>query len=492
MNSNQYSGNNQNYWQTNTEGYVEFRRGQSGLPSFCPFCGNAVGASASFCAYCGHRLPDNRTPPTKHRRKKKSDGLILIFAIAASLALIGILTFVFVTRQKSTEKSVGRPSTEMMTAQSEFAPETTSASVEPTRAPVETTNEAAPDSLCGTWFCYEWENRKEQTVIQCELRLSPTLEASVTYSAELSHMSDYYESHSGRWAASVLTSGDIRIELFLEQDGSYYDDEGALKNARYECIDVHLEGNNMFVVSTEEGSGEFAGRSFRAEPYFGEWLRQEGVTKDKLQLQLVSTLYQEFFNDNFPTSYAGETRSAIVDVVDNGCFDLLVVRIPDTYEEAITGYIYTLDASNKVKLVYQKSGYEIHAMGYFEWFIQENETTPTTYVLATMDGYWGMGLGELTFRTYYITEDGEEHTVDSVSVRSNDYTSSGEIDNAYNQFEIQVAEMKSRMYTLYNAVCVDGFYDEDTIGSFFSDEPFMMKNYGRTELGIPEKPSKIV
>ena len=71
-------------------------------------------------------------------------------------------------------------------------------------------------------------------------------------------------------------------------------------------------------------------------------------------------------------------------------------------------------------MIYTKTGSHFHygAGGFFDWYIGETESG---YILASEEGFWSTGVGELTFHEYYLTQNGEVCDVSTISIASGDY-----------------------------------------------------------------------
>ncbi len=184
---------------------------------------------------------------------------------------------------------------------------------------------------------------------------------------------------------------------------------------------------------------------------------ESGLTDDYVLLSYKNFFYASFLKTDL---------ACVVDITHDGIDDLIVVHFCDEPEGAVNGYVYTLDSTGEINLIYTKTGSHFHygAGGFFDWYIGETESG---YILASEEGFWSTGVGELTFHEYYLTQNGEVCDVSTISIASGDYENYEDVGPAFEYYAGRKAEKKSKLYTIYSATAYGT--DPDTLGSYCTD-----------------------
>ena len=111
----------------------------------------------------------------------------------------------------------------------------------------------------------------------------------------------------------------------------------------------------------------------------------------------IKQIYREYFYKH----HCNDDIVCLADVTHDGKDEMIVVSFADSYW--IEGFVYTIK-DNEVVEIFEKSGAEDHAGGFFSWYLADKGEY---YNLA--EEYFGMwqGLGETRYDEYYLSPEGE-------------------------------------------------------------------------------------
>lgn len=420
---------------------------------YCPYCGAAIVPESKFCSACSRCLIEDPVKPcltedcARPSRKKKWIRIGIVAFAACAAVIAGIF---LIGKEKHPEPESNQPES--------YSESTTT---EPTHT------EAEPDlisSLCGDWYAYSGEKTDSSAgaivgAEATELHLESTMEAElVSYVAN----SDVYASYTGTWSPTILAENSASITLQLA--GGYLgldeQDEGTATPFTI-VITVEVAQNIMTVTDTDNAQSPLANVTFERDLPLQEWIDRElssgtrNVTSEEMH-----SIYEAFFCEN----YLATDLVCLADVTHDGIDEMIVVHFCDEMNTEIDGYVYSIDENMQVKEIYSRVGSAFHAGGFFNWYIRETESG---FVLASEEGYWGTGIGSLSFHEYYLTSDGTLCEISSVSVSSLDYTTEEEIEDAFNEYSEQVSLVKAGLYTIFS--CPQNGYDTDTIAMYPMD-----------------------
>lgn len=423
----------------------------------CPDCGAVYAFGSLFCPRCGRRLGVAGPPPTPKKRTPKNKALSIGLAAGAAVFCVAVAVFLAIWFGK---KEPDSPQTDEALSSQQDSVVTPQSTVSPTQDDASNDDDAM---LLGEWRCCRRDTDNPDEVCVYVLSLLPTAEASagIYY-----YRSDYFAIHDGRWSFVRLSDGSYRITLQLDDGTAWDDDNGELRNTSDCALTVRVSEGRMDILSTQGQIDFFSDLQFIKDLDPDEWVAQNPSpsrpTLNDLSVQEISDIYKAYYGAHFP----GDAVS-LVNVAESPCLlDMIILHFDEEEPYTIHGYVFSLNENCEVYEVYHRTGSDIHALGYFSWYISDEFDAPTDLVFASVDGSWGMGLGELTFHIYYLSADGREVDIYSVSVRSSDYRTQEEIDAAYNQYEAAVAEQIPKFYSLYVGAAVEGI-DPNSLGSFF-------------------------
>lgn len=219
-------------------------------------------------------------------------------------------------------------------------------------------------------------------------------------------------------------------------------------------------------VSTPSGAAQSSAQNHVPDPTAsaaeqpGAEAPTAGESEAGLSAEQTAALYRNYFYDAFSSS----DLVCLADVTHDGTDEMIVVHFFDEEGARIEGYVFTIGADEHIRMIYSRKGSVFHAGGFFNWYIRESDSG---FLLGSEDGYFNTGYGHLTFHEYFLSQDGDVQDVDSVSISSEDYDTHDEINAAFDRYEAQAAELKSRLYTIY--ACPQRGYDTDTIAMYPMD-----------------------
>lgn len=134
--------------------------------------------------------------------------------------------------------------------------------------------------------------------------------------------------------------------------------------------------------------------------------KEEVVEQQKYDENELKVLYKDFFYAN----YSDSDLVCLKDVTRDGNIDMIVVHAVS--EQEYVGTVYTMK-DDAIEMIYEKKGATVHAGGFFNWYLLENENGWN--LAEEVFGMW-QGRGHTDFLQYYLTNDGEVREVDKITV----------------------------------------------------------------------------
>lgn len=137
-----------------------------------------------------------------------------------------------------------------------------------------------------------------------------------------------------------------------------------------------------------------------------EVVEEEVVEQPKYDESVLKQLYKDYFYG----IYGDSDFVCLKDITHDGNMDMIVVHAVS--EQQYTGVVYTVK-NDTVQMIYEKHGGTVHAGGFFNWYLTENENGWN--LAEEVFGMW-QGMGHTDFLQYYLTNDGEVREVDKITV----------------------------------------------------------------------------
>lgn len=416
----------------------------------CPRCGEAISVGSRFCSTCGHSLEANCAAASgkKHLR----------LWLAAVTVCIVLAAGLFLFMQSG--KGRGVPAVTEPQTESQVLASSSQEASDPENIQTED-GFASASFLFGSWYSYSGENAQytDTTILAAEateFHFLPTKEAKLIYYVG---NTDYYVAYSGTWSPTVLSDQTARITLDLvggaSELGSYEEPNSPLNDTI--TVQVNQDGY-LKILDAGDMSPSLLNATFEKDLLLEDWIKRElASATPSLSQNEIRTKYSDYFFWHFPDT----DMVCLADVTHDGVDDMIVIHFSDEMKSQIDGYVYTIDENRQIQLIYSKTGSAFHTGGYFTWYIKE---TPSGCILASEEGYWSTGLGELTFHEYYLTQDGAVIDVYSTMVSSNYYGTMEEISDAFDVYAAQIQERKKDLYTLFS--CPENGMDMATIANY--------------------------
>lgn len=401
----------------------------------CKSCGKACADGTRFCPYCGaaaapsklkirmgggtnkpQAQPIPAAPVQKQPTGRKMWPWLVLLCF---LLLLATLLLLLLLRKSSGEED-----------------------------PAQQTETVSDSSLYGSWYSYSGGQRIPESgeILGAdvrELHLDSSKEAKfLVYTTN----SDVYAEYSGTWDATMRSENTAELRLRLVGGAHAMDPADNQSVPLNATFTVRVTSDRLTVTGTDETSSAFAGATFVRDLSLEDWVRQElGGTMQTLTEDEVCRLYKRFFYENFSET----DMVCMADVTRDGVPELLVVHDKDEMRTKIYGYVYTVDKAGEVKLIYTKTGSAFNIDGCFYWYLR---LTADGYALAEQSGRWSMGLGDLTYHEYYLTEIGAVCDIYSIRVNSLDYETVEQSMNACAGYTQSKKERLKNVYVLCDAL----------------------------------------
>lgn len=170
--------------------------------------------------------------------------------------------------------------------------------------------------------------------------------------------------------------------------------------------------------------------------------------------------YKVFFYNRF----GRRERVIFADVTQDGRAEMLVLR--KYTNGSCSGYVYTLDVSGNVTLLYSNSGGADHVSGFYGWYLK-----PTDNGFHLAEETFGMnnGIGTLAFEEYYLRPDGKRVSVERIYVSAEGEDPEPVSEEALAHYKQQLNERIAYFFLIYNTatesngkyqILVDSFWQE--------------------------------
>lgn len=321
--------------------------------------------------------------------------------------------------------------------------------------PAQQAEDYSDSALYGSWYSYSGGYRSPESgeiigVDVRELHLESSKEAKfLVYTTN----SDVYAEYSGTWDATMRSENTAELSLRLVGGAHAMDSGDDLSVPLNATFTVRVTLDRLTVTDTDDTSAAFAGETFVRDLSLEDWVQQElqALTEND-----ICRLYKRFFYENFSDA----DLVCLADVTRDGVAELLVVHDEDEMQTRIYGYVYTIDKTGAVKLIYTKTGSAFNIGGFFYWYLR---LTSEGYALAEESGYWSTGLGDLTYHEYYLSEIGAVCDIYSIRVNSLELETMEENAIAFDAYQQSKNERLKNVYVLY-----DVFGCAEALGDFMA------------------------
>lgn len=378
-------------------------------------------------------VPMPNGAPECARSSKKIPVLIVSISAAAMVAVFLCLFFLTDIFRPSSEKRVRSGSREQSSSAS--VSETTSQSPKTT---------VSVETFYGQWTTYE-------LVYEHFLMYTVSINSDYTIEVVVSD-ADYggvYDTYSGTWILDSTTDRNVVITANFPTEGAT------------QTISIRKDGSSIYFSSSDTGKMYILWeREYRKNYDFMAWKEKyyypkPTPTEEKQTDYNIYYIYKDYFYSNFNSN----DRVCLADVTYDGYDEMIVVHFADEMKYEIEGYVFTTDSAGNVQQINYKIGSSFHqyAGGYFTWYLKPNGGS---FNLQEEYGEWTLGLGEMTFHEYNLTNDGDVNNLSSISISSLDYSSMEESMDAYDRYAEDVRMRKRYSYVIY---CEPGGGDDPEV-----------------------------
>ena len=190
--------------------------------------------------------------------------------------------------------------------------------------------------------------------------------------------------------------------------------------------------------------------------------------KSDVPEQDARALYREYFKEHYDGANA---QVVLAEVTGDSTQEMIVVSFGD--DESVRGEVYTIFESG-ISHLYTIQGAEVHAGGFFNWFLRPLGDGHCSLVEEISDMWQGDGV--IGWREYTLTGNGDKKIREEYVIDSNDPDygdASGRItDEAFEQFTDDLTEYLSDCQTLYATISAAKELPEGCMQSgstYFSD-----------------------